>query len=393
MATWSFDTVENGWGDDYVASLRVIDGYYFTVRQNQVSAESWSFDADPEGWTPEDDETLVWDFTNPDALGSTGFIKFVLPSGLGESPGEALSPVFVSPTTNGGNVVFWYRIENEDVITRAFDLSVNSYVSAVATEIYIESVELAAGGTSEWKQISMYVPGAFDQLGIKVTAQDNNGDYTIYVDEAALNVSEFWGGEPFDLGIAFISDIPFKIETPDALALNSLGSGFLLAVASALGSNMPEIIYDNSDGDFMVVSSATYDNWDAPDSAAGNPYKERITALYYTSPCSGNNENALGAPTGQIPIVTNTGQVIYLPPGQPGQVLTGGGPGQPPVWVDAPDGLPADKGNLMAGDGSAWAIVSVGADGKVLTADSNETTGVKWGDVEITGNCVDGGTF
>jgi len=36
------------------------------------------------------------------------------------------------------------------------------------------------------------------------------------------------------------------------------------------------------------------------------------------------------------------------------------------------------KGDLIVWDGSAWAIKPIGADGRVLTANSTEDTGLEW---------------
>jgi hypothetical protein len=44
------------------------------------------------------------------------------------------------------------------------------------------------------------------------------------------------------------------------------------------------------------------------------------------------------------------------------------------------------KGNLLAGNGSAWVTVGVGANGEVLTADSAQATGLDWTAVAGTGD-------
>ena len=389
----SFVNIQNAFGLDYVASMTVIDDYHFILKQNQVGPENWNFNSDPEGWGTNANATLSWDFTTIDALGFTGCLKYVMQSGVGKSPGEASSPVFTPAIIGGANVIFWYMITNDDTGVREFDISAIAYDGATPTTIYIEQVVgLGASETTPWRQISMHVPGTFDKIAIEIASVDDAGDYTFYIDEVAIHTSEFWGGVAGS--IALISSVPVKIETPGAMAFNSVGvAGSLFALVAVIGAKTPQPVYGNLDTNFMIVSSGSYDNWDAPGAAAGNVFEDRITALYFAAPCSYGTSAVQGSPTGQVPIVTNTGETVFLPAGEPGQVLTGGGDGQPPVWVDGIDSLPPTKGYLIVGDGSAWVVLGVGSDDKLLVADSNEPAGVKWGEATDIGNCIDGGTF
>jgi hypothetical protein len=46
--------------------------------------------------------------------------------------------------------------------------------------------------------------------------------------------------------------------------------------------------------------------------------------------------------------------------------------------LDQLAGLSTTKGNLIAASGATWAVLAIGTDGQVLTADSAEATGMKW---------------
>jgi hypothetical protein len=46
--------------------------------------------------------------------------------------------------------------------------------------------------------------------------------------------------------------------------------------------------------------------------------------------------------------------------------------------LDTFAGLSKTKGNLIVADGSAWTVLAVGTDGHLLTADSTQTSGIKW---------------
>lgn len=66
------------------------------------------------------------------------------------------------------------------------------------------------------------------------------------------------------------------------------------------------------------------------------------------------------------------------------------------VNTDTLGGLATTKGNVAVANGSTWTVLAIGSDGQTLTADSAESSGVKWstpaggGDVVKVGTPVDG---
>ncbi|NIP44436.1 MAG: hypothetical protein GWN61_23865, partial [candidate division Zixibacteria bacterium] len=56
--------------------------------------------------------------------------------------------------------------------------------------------------------------------------------------------------------------------------------------------------------------------------------------------------------------------------------------------IDDIDGITGNKGDILVHDGTNFVDVSVGADGLVLTADSAQSSGVKWGAVAGSGDVV-----
>jgi hypothetical protein len=98
-----------------------------------------------------------------------------------------------------------------------------------------------------------------------------------------------------------LSELPFGLATPDAFAYIPVSDIF------ALGKDEPDLAEE------MVLGSGDGITWSILESARSNPWVERITSIRWSpnlNPC----DEDYGYPTGEIPIWTNTGNTVLLPP-------------------------------------------------------------------------------
>jgi hypothetical protein len=130
--------------------------------------------------------------------------------------------------------------------------------------------------------------------------------------DTIANTSSLWQGAST---LTQKSNLPFGLATPDAMAISSQG---LIAV----GAN------EAQEGEMILVSGDGV-NWTTPEGAKYHGLASEITSIRWLKPCAIN----YGRPTGGIQVPTDTGEVIEIPAGNPGEVLLPpSAPGQPPAW-------------------------------------------------------------
>jgi hypothetical protein len=111
--------------------------------------------------------------------------------------------------------------------------------------------------------------------------------------------------------------------------------------------------------------------------------------LYFTQTTSTTRktiaayDDSSGA-TGDMYYRNSSGVFTRLPVGSSGDVLTSGGVGPIPTWAAPAASSPlTTKGDVYTFS-SVNARLAVGTNGQVLTADSSQTTGLKWADPGVT---------
>jgi hypothetical protein len=244
---------------------------------------------------------------------------------------------FSPPANNDYIIVNWRVIKHTPFLTDQVArllLSVvyddDSEESCLLINDVADEYDTSDGADSGWRTIE-WTPANPDELLIKElhVVVDcgglNHSSYYALIDDIQLGdrpevpvASGYYEGTT-NPGINLIGPVPFGVlVTPDALAISPLG-------LIAIGAGEPLV------GGLIFVSG-TGIQWGRPvDESIGSPFTQRITSLRWLPPCSPN----IGIPTGGVSIPTNTGHVISIPPGQPGQVLVPGDePGDPPHWAD-----------------------------------------------------------
>jgi hypothetical protein len=196
--------------------------------------------------------------------------------------------------------------------------------------------------------------------------------------DTIANTSSLWQGAST---LTQKSNLPFGLATPDAMAISSQG---LIAV----GAN------EAQEGEMILVSGDGV-NWATPEGAKYHGLTNEITSIRWLKPCAIN----YGRPTGGIQVPTDTGEVIEIPAGNPGEVLLPpSAPGQPPAWgrlnlddlgdVDTTTTPPQDGDGLVYDQATGqWVPTQVAASVDWADVENKPTTfppethGHAWGEI------------
>lgn len=368
--TWQ--SVEQTWGAAHCASLKPVGNEIVAIKQGE-SDLGWTFDTDADGWTLE--PAAAWDGT----VGHTdpGCIKMPMTNSLTQVMAITLPTIevmdtlriwyrFTSSSPGSGNQVYIsYEVDGEPGYGPMTELTADtgwlSWDTVLTSDWSGQTLIIKVSGDGSASGSDVFL----DDISFLSTMID---DYSLYRGSSELTKQ---------------SDLPFGLATPDAMAVSDQG-------LIAIGANAPQA------GGEMILVSGDGVNWQTPEGARYHGLQSEITSLRWLKPCVPN----FGRPTGGIQIPTDTGQVVEIPPGDPGTVLQPGEPGQPLSWgrlnlddlgdVDTTTTPPQDGDGLVYDSATGqWVPTQVAA--SVDWADITnkpatfppETHGHDWG--EVTG--------